>query len=226
MKKNFVGYVKEKEGFDLTEKNLIVEIGEEEEAEQLLTALKKAGYVWVYEEKEIDPYNDARNSDLFFLCDPVDVVIDAVSGALWSDNRGDIAENDDYDSFYQMSLDKFLRYMEECKSFKEKPLALLNTSILTTAGEYKLTDISLDEAKALVNDAVELDSAIGHQSTAEIMTTLLGTEVAVNRQMFTQEVGQQALVFKLNGRPEEGKILTTEEIEKIGYKFQLLERTK
>lgn len=109
---------------------------------------------------------------------------------------------------------------------KNFALALLNTSILTTAGEYKLSDISLEDAKKLVADAGTLDSAIGHQSTAEIMTTLLETEVAVNRQMFTQEVGQQALVFKLNGRPEEGKILSKEEIEKIGYKFQLLERVK
>lgn len=115
---------------------------------------------------------------------------------------------------------------KECKDFKELPLALLNTSILTTAGEYKLTDISLEEAKKLVDDAEKLDSAIGHQSTAEIMTTLLETEVEMNRQLFEQQAGQIALVFKLNGRPEEGKILSKEEVEKIGYKFQLLERIK
>lgn len=104
-------------------------------------------------------------------------------------------------------------------------LALLNTSILTTAGNYTLTDITLDQARQLVSsNADNLDSAIGHQSTAEIMTTLLDADIPVNRQMFTQAVGQQALVFKLNGRPEEGKILTTEEIEQIGYKFQLLTR--
>lgn len=104
-------------------------------------------------------------------------------------------------------------------------LALLNTSILTTAGAYRLIDITLDDARRIVSDhAGNLDSAIGHQSTAEIMTTLLGTEIQVNRQMFTQEVGQAALVFKLNGRPPEGKILTVEEIEEIGYKFQVLKR--
>lgn len=102
-------------------------------------------------------------------------------------------------------------------------LALLNTSILTAAGNYTLTDITLGQARQLV-DGAEIDSAIGHASTAEIMTTLLGADVPVNRQMFAQAVGQQALVFKLNGRPEEGRILTAEEIEKIGYKFQLLER--
>ena len=58
------------------------------------------------------------------------------------------------------------------------------------------------------------------------MTTLLGVEVPMNRQMFIQDVGQRALVFKLNGRPEEGKILTVEDIEQIGYKFQILDRIK
>lgn len=106
-------------------------------------------------------------------------------------------------------------------------LALLNTSILTTAGSYTLTDITLEEARQIVQANVDnLDSAIGHASTAEIMATLLETDVPVNRQMFQQEVGQQALVFKLNGRPEEGKILTTDEIETIGYKFQVLERNE
>lgn len=104
-------------------------------------------------------------------------------------------------------------------------LALLNTSILTTAGTYSLTDISLEEARELVTDNIgNLDSAIGHQSTAEIMTMLLGVEIAVNRQMFSQEVGQRALVFKLNGRPQEGRVLQAEEIEEIGYKFQVLTR--
>lgn len=102
-------------------------------------------------------------------------------------------------------------------------LGILNTSILTAAGTYKLEDITLEDAKNLVAEN-EIDSAVGHVATAEIMTTLLGVEIPVNRQLFTQQPGQSALVFKLNGRPEEGKILTVEEIEQIGYKFQLLKR--
>jgi len=102
-------------------------------------------------------------------------------------------------------------------------LGVLNTSILTTEGTYRLKRITLDEARELVAKN-ELDSAVGHQSTADIMASLLGVEIPINRQMFTQEIGQQALVFKLNGRPEEGKILSRVEIETIGYKFQLLER--
>ena len=107
----------------------------------------------------------------------------------------------------------------------EKQLAILNTSILTTVGTYELQNITLQEAQALVqhNDIL---SAVGHQSTADILTTLLEIKVPMNRIMFEQQEGQKALVFKLNGRPEEGKILTQQEIEQIGYKFQLLIRHK
>lgn len=102
-------------------------------------------------------------------------------------------------------------------------LALLNTSILTTTGRYSLIDISLEQARELIAINIgNLDSAIGHNSTAEIMSTLLGTKIEVNRQVFEQQSEQDALIFKLKGRAEEGKILTREEIEEMGYKFQLL----
>ena len=104
-------------------------------------------------------------------------------------------------------------------------LAILNTSILTTTGTFELQDITLQEAQKLVKDN-EILSAVGHQSTADILTTLLDTEIPMNRIQFAQETGQKALVFKLNGRPEEGKILTAEEIHQIGFKFQLLIRHK
>jgi hypothetical protein len=102
-------------------------------------------------------------------------------------------------------------------------LAILNTSILTNDGEYKLESISLEKAIELTH-ATNIDSAVGHESTAQILTELLGVEVPVNRQMFAQEVGQSAIVFKLNGRPPEGKILNREEIEVVGYSFKLLLR--
>ena len=104
-------------------------------------------------------------------------------------------------------------------------LAILNTSILTTTGLFELQDITLEQAQQLVQDN-EILSAVGHQSTADILTTLLGTEVPMNRILFEQETGQKALVFKLNGRPEEGKILTSDEIHQMGFKFQLLTRHK
>ena len=119
------------------------------------------------------------------------------------------------------SIDEAIDYANSHAS--GMPLAILNTSILTTAGSYTLRDITVEEARELAEDN-DLDSAVGHASTAQVMTTLLGVEIPTNRQLFTQQTGQQALVFKLNGRPEGGKILTAAEIEEIGYKFQLLTR--
>jgi hypothetical protein len=103
-------------------------------------------------------------------------------------------------------------------------IAILNTPILTGEGTYKLSSITLEQAQKLVNEN-DFDSYIGHQATSEILSILLGTEVPMNRQQFKQEVGQKALIFKLNSRLQEGKVLTTiQDIESIGYTFQLLER--
>ena len=103
-------------------------------------------------------------------------------------------------------------------------IGILNTPILTGEGTYKLSNITLEQAQKLINSN-EFISYIGHQATAEIISILLGTEVPMNRGQFKQEVGQKAIIFKLNHRLQEGQILTTtQEIEKIGYEFQLLER--
>lgn len=105
------------------------------------------------------------------------------------------------------------------------PIALLNASILTADGEYTMDTIPVEQARELVQSEVGYISAIGHESTANILSTLLGMDVPVNRILFEQTVGQQAVVFKLNGRPPEGQILTEAEIEEIGYSFKLLTRT-
>lgn len=114
--------------------------------------------------------------------------------------------------------------MKEVKFNEGKlPVAILNTSILTDVGSYKLIDVSLETAKELIRNN-SFVSAVGHKSTSDILTSLLGVEVPVNRIEFKQQNKQLALIFKLNGRPEEGKILSIAEIETIGYKFQVLEK--
>lgn len=107
---------------------------------------------------------------------------------------------------------------------QNQPVAVLNTSIVTADGSFTLETISLDEAKALVADPAEVLSAVGHESTSQILTELLGVTVPVNRIQFAQQQGQVALVFKLHGRPQEGTILSREEIEAVGYSFKKLTR--
>lgn len=102
-------------------------------------------------------------------------------------------------------------------------IAILNTTIATADGEYSLKTISLEETKEILKDKNIL-SAIGHESTAQILTQLLNREVNLNRIEFTQNVNQKAICFKLKGRPKEGQILSLQELEKIGYEFKLLTR--
>lgn len=101
---------------------------------------------------------------------------------------------------------------------------LFNTSIVTAYGSYRYEPLTLEDARdiALTNSA---ESAIGHQSTADILTELFRFPVEVRRTNNRQEPGDLAVVFKLRGRPEEGKILSREEVEAIGYDFGLLTRT-
>jgi len=122
-------------------------------------------------------------------------------------------------------------------------IALLNTSIITSEGDYKYTSQSDSEVASAINEALGISgdqdsdffncglvSHIGHESTANVMTELfrdMGVDYAVkpDRTPYSQGVGDAALVFKLNGRPPEGKILTAEEIREIGYSWGWLYRT-
>jgi hypothetical protein len=104
------------------------------------------------------------------------------------------------------------------------PLAVLNTSIATEDGEYSLRTISLEEARKLAAGR-EILSAVGHEATAAVLTSLLGRDVPVNRIQFAQQPGQDALVFKLNGRPPEGIVLSPAEMEAMGYGFKILRRS-
>lgn len=104
-------------------------------------------------------------------------------------------------------------------------IAILNCAICTENGVYEMTNISFQEAMDLINDnGQDIISAIGHEGTAQVLSNLFGFEVKLNRIEFKQEANQKAIVFKLNNRIPEGKILNRAEIEEIGYSFKLLER--
>ena len=101
---------------------------------------------------------------------------------------------------------------------------LLNTSILTAFGTYRYEPLALEAARRLVAEGFV--SAVGHESTAQMLSELLGAPVAVSRCDYRQQVGEQAIVFKLRRRPPEGAVLTAREIQAVGYEFGLLTRTE
>jgi uncharacterized protein DUF1874 len=110
-----------------------------------------------------------------------------------------------------------------------KTLTILNTSILTSYGKYSYEPVSLEQARKLVRAYQEggwVQSAIGHQSTADLLTMLLEYPVTVNRIEFKQSGNDVALVFKPKERIGEGKVLTREALQAIGYEFGVLVRTE
>lgn len=106
-------------------------------------------------------------------------------------------------------------------------LYILNTPILTDYGLYRLEPLTLEQARELIihNKFV---SAIGHESTAEILNELLDLDeynrIEKNRITVSMKEGDKAIVFKLKKRPPEGVILAKEQLEEIGYEFALLRR--
>ena len=113
-------------------------------------------------------------------------------------------------------------------TMNETKLTLLNTSILTSFGTFSYSPLTLDEARQIIRDFQQegrtIESAIGHKSTADLLTMLLHFPVAVNRTEFKQNVTDAALVFKIKGRPPEGRVLSREELEEMGYEFGFLRR--
>jgi len=103
-------------------------------------------------------------------------------------------------------------------------ITLLNTSILTSFGQYQYSPATIESARRLLADAPGWQSAIGHESTAAILSRLLDIDVPVNRIQYQQGVGDVAIVFKLRGRPPESAVLTVEQLEEIGYDFGVLRR--
>jgi len=79
--------------------------------------------------------------------------------------------------------------------------------------KLKVRRISIQEAKELLANV--FTSAIGHQSTAKLLTQLLGVNVPVNRTEIKLERGQQLIVFQLLIRLQEGQVLSHEELEQL-----------
>ena len=101
-------------------------------------------------------------------------------------------------------------------------ITVLTTSVLTAFGRYDYRPAALAAARALVAGGVQ--SAIGHQATAEWLAELLGVPVPVNRIDYVQPPGEQALIFKLAQRLPEGVVLNREQLEARGYTLGVLER--
>lgn len=109
-----------------------------------------------------------------------------------------------------------------------KRLTFLNAPVVTASGVFNYEQITPTVARKIITDfknsGREINSAVGHEATAEVMTRLLKFPVSFNRTEFAQSPDDVALVFRLNKRQPEGKILCCAELEQIGYELGLLTR--
>lgn len=106
----------------------------------------------------------------------------------------------------------------------KSPIWLLNAPIITADGLFRCRTIPLRDAHELIREH-GFESAIGHVQTAAVLSELLGIECPMRRIEFRQQAGQQALIFRLARRLEEGQVLEDrDDFARIGYTFMLLTR--
>jgi hypothetical protein len=84
-----------------------------------------------------------------------------------------------------------------------------------------IREADIEEVKKILTGGFE--SAVGHQTTADFLTKLLGIELRAERKQVTLTPDTILVVFQLLGRLPEGHVLTEEELSRIPYKFYLVE---
>jgi len=94
-------------------------------------------------------------------------------------------------------------------------------SMINPPCSIKVEPINLQQVNSLLVEPFQ--SAVGHESTAQIITKLTGTLIPVNRISLSLMKKDKLIVFQLLTRLEEGKILTQEELAQLPYKFLLVE---
>lgn len=110
----------------------------------------------------------------------------------------------------------------------------INMPKIYTSGSFSLNMLGADECILRVRritkeEATEIlrcnefTSAVGHASTAAVMSQLLGVEIPFNRVEVRLEKGDKVVVFQLMRRVEEGKVLTVEELENFPTALFLVE---
>ena len=98
---------------------------------------------------------------------------------------------------------------------------LLNSPVLSNWGHFEFEGpMNLAQARAAIPD--QFVSAIGHQTTADLLSQLLHIQVPMNRTQIAMQTGDVALVFRLKKRPPEGTVLDLQQLNAIGYQFGLL----
>lgn len=72
--------------------------------------------------------------------------------------------------------------------------------------------------------AYGVESAIGHDATARMLTEVLATPIPMDRRQVTLEPGQSMIVAQLGARLPESAVLSRDELERFPVTFYLVSR--
>jgi acyl-CoA hydrolase len=100
-------------------------------------------------------------------------------------------------------------------------LGMLTTKKVTLYVEEVDEDTAVNVITTMKSKG-ELTSAVGHESTAKILSEICGVEIECNRIPIKLQPKDAVIIFQLLDRLPEGKILTIEEIRALKYKFYLV----
>lgn len=100
-------------------------------------------------------------------------------------------------------------------------LSMVDEAELKKGVSISACEISVWGAKHLLSEN-EFVNCIGHESTAEVINTLLSLNIKAERKTIKMKSRDRAIVMTLKTRPPEGKVLSKEELEQIGYSFALV----
>ena len=99
-------------------------------------------------------------------------------------------------------------------------------------GNLKIKLLTQEDIDALRDEEVfEIKSVVGHKATADALSTLLGREIAFNREEVSLRDGERFTVAQIHGRLPEGKVLSVEELKAFPFSFfevsvEFLEETR
>ena len=86
----------------------------------------------------------------------------------------------------------------------------------------RMRQTTVEEVKELLRTAT-WESAVGHESTASLLTKIIGIEVPMRRVAVNVKPGDTVVHFALKTRLPEGRVLSEEELRQIDYYFVISE---
>lgn len=99
----------------------------------------------------------------------------------------------------------------------------MNTSIIPSdfEGIVIVYKSSIEEIKEIIKNENWI-SAVGHESTAQIMSIKTGLNIKMNRLNINAKFGDKFICFQLKNRGVEGKIYTINEMEHLECIWKIL----